>query len=177
MWRPDEWQMPMFEPAVVAIKDFTNSSPSQGLLMHIFSNGGSYTAVQLAQAYRQSISSSSGKALDLPVAAIVFDSCPSPPRFQLGIKALAMGLPKTMLAQWFGLAGIYLALGQMALLHQFGIVELFLAKAHRELNGVGGPFLQRGVPRAYVYSQSDAAAGGYCGTCTSSSSVTRPEGW
>ena len=153
LWRPDGWQMPMFHPAVLAIKEHIQTSSNPGLLLHVFSNGGSHTAVQLAQAYRESCTASE-KSNNFPVDAILFDSCPSPPRYQLGVKAVSMGLPKTAAAQFFGVPAIYVTLGFLVVLHVTGIAELFLAKADRELNE--RPFLREDVPRTYIYSKSDA---------------------
>lgn len=154
LWRPDDWQMPMFEPAVLAIKEHLNAASRPGILLHTFSNGGSHTAIQLAQAYRQSFTSSSTeKTCELPINAIVFDSCPSPPRFQLGVKAVSMGLPKNAVAQTLGVAVVFAMLGFFAVLHETGISELFLAKACRQLNQP--PFLKGTVPRTYIYSKMD----------------------
>lgn len=159
LWRPDDWQMPMFRPAVLAIKGHLNTTSSPGVLLHAFSNGGSHTAVQLAQAYRQSFTASSiEKAHELPINAIVFDSCPSPPRFQLGVKAVSMGLPKNAIAQTLGVGVVFATLGFLVVLHVTGISELFLAKVCRQLNQ--SPFLRGDVPRTYIYSKSDAVMRG-----------------
>ena len=155
LWRPEDWQMPMFKPAVLAIKEHLDTTSRPGVLLHAFSNGGSHTAIQLAQAYCQSFTAGSlEKAHELPINAIVFDSCPSPPRFQLGVKAVSMGLPKNAVAQTLGVGVIFATLGFLVVLHVTGISELFLAKACRQLNQ--SPFLRGDVPRTYIYSKSDA---------------------
>ncbi len=65
-----------------------------------------------------------------------------------------MGLPKNAVVQTLGVGVVVATLGFLAVLHMMGVSELFLAKAFRELNQP--PFLKGEVPRAYIYSKSDA---------------------
>ena len=160
LWRPDAWQMPMFNAAVSTITDYLQQTTSKSaILLHVFSNGGSYTAIQLANAYRRTHAQlpPSDNPHDLPINAIIFDSSPSPPRLSLGIKAISMGLPRSRLANYLGKPIISLSLSIFAVLHELRISELAMAKAYRESNAV--PFLKEDVPRAYVYSKVDAVMG------------------
>jgi hypothetical protein len=150
-WRPHTWQRPMFAPAILAIRSYLQATQDSksGILLHIFSNGGSYSAVQLAEFYHQSWGN------HLPISAIIFDSCPSPPRFNLGVKAFNTLLPKDSVSQTLGPAFMWLTLAAMAALHMAGISELIVAKAYRGVNQPDGAFIQGAPPRTYIYSKAD----------------------
>lgn len=147
-------QMPLFQPALLAIRDYLESieNRSARILMHIFSNGGSYTAVQLAQAYKQA---SFTDNQSLPVSAVVFDSTPGIPPLADGIRAVSTGMPKTLFGQWVGIPMVYVVVGTLVALHELGLVEIAHHKLWRDLNNTDGAFLSSKIPRSYIYSGSD----------------------
>ena len=70
------------------------------VLLHVFSNGGSNTAVQLASAWRQTHSS------PLPVRAIVLDSAPGSSSLHLAAKAITSSFPSQQ--RWWVTIFVYL---------------------------------------------------------------------
>ena len=149
VWRPEFLQMPGFQPAVLAIQKYldTASRANPRILMHMFSNGGSYTAVQLAQAFQLSTGQT------LPISAMVLDSTPGIPPYEDGLKAVRMGTPKTFWAQYIM---VPLVVGSLHLLRQLGLVKDAHTKLYRVLNDRDGAFLNEGLPRSYVYSETDS---------------------
>lgn len=164
IWRPDAWQMPWFEPAARIVQDYVNSlytaSPPREpkVLLHIFSNGGSHAAVQLAQACRQCCG-----GFKLPVTAMVLDSCPGQPRFMETINALVLGVPsKNVLLKAVGAVAAVASVSTTAVLDVLGISELAAWKLWKTLNDPYGPFLLKNaydaggvIPRTYIYGPGD----------------------
>ena len=156
IWRPDAWQGPFFEPAVLAIKDYLSSVESEKpkILLHIFSNGGAHSAVQLAQFYARS-SASTLRSPVLPIDALVLDSTPGFPNGELAVKALVQGLPKASLASMIGPPIVHATVALSGLFHYIGVSELAVAKVWRTLNDMKGPFLKDTIPRTYIFSDVD----------------------
>jgi len=164
-WRPDRLQIIQMDPAVIVIKDFLNSRAPQReqgcesrplVLLHVFSNGGAHSAVQLAQTYRERLSDRNDQEpLDLPISAMVLDSCPGKPDYHLAVKATTAGLPKNPLVRLIATPLLHGMLLLAGLSHQIGVAELATSKTWRVLNDPSGPFLQRQTPRTYVYSKGD----------------------
>jgi Eukaryotic protein of unknown function (DUF829) len=154
-WRPDAWQVPLFEPAVVAIKDYlsTLGAEKPKILLHLFSNGGAHTGVQLTQFYAQG----NGALRDttLPISALILDSAPGIPDRELGLKALRPGLPKAPLVQLIGPPLLSAIIAVSGGFHALGVSELSIAKSWRVLNDVKGPFLKDTIPRTYIFSDAD----------------------
>lgn len=199
LWRPDWAQMEDLQPAVWAIDDFLdsyNSKPTTTVndaeskqreatvLFHIFSNGGAHMAVQLAQAYRENIRmhsppSKATGAKQLPISALVFDSCPGHARYSTAGKTTLSFLPKNAnITRTLATPIVYLLLGGVYLCHVLGISETIVVKLWRELNDPKGAFLfkqstmrngqaapgvpngvvasaKRIIPRTYICSQED----------------------
>jgi hypothetical protein len=65
------------------------------ILLHIFSNGGSNTAVQLAEAWHSSQSS------PFPATSMVLDSCPGSPSLKLAADAVVSSSPKN--SHWWAI--------------------------------------------------------------------------
>lgn len=70
--------------------------PNAKFLLHVFSNGGSYTMALIAAAYR----TKTGKAM--PATAVVLDSTPGKATYAVTVRTFAIGLPKNILVQWIG---------------------------------------------------------------------------
>jgi hypothetical protein len=155
------------------------SATSEGkepvILVHAFSNGGSHSAVQLAQAYRtniQAIRSSSASSPDaqsdfppeLPVSALVLDSAPGVANFFIGVNVALSVMPKSAtLSRWLFAPVACLVIAGIQSAHYLGIAEDIASKIWRCLNDPRGPFLVKNglaggatiVPRAYLFSTSD----------------------
>lgn len=87
MYTPYSVQRERLSPVVDILKGF--NAMNQEILMHVFSNGGSNTAVQLAEAWRSS------QSTPFPAASIVFDSCPGSPSLKLAADAVVSSSPKS----------------------------------------------------------------------------------
>ncbi|KAK0785463.1 hypothetical protein LTR59_011030 [Friedmanniomyces endolithicus] len=68
------------------------------ILLHVFSNGGANSAVQLAHAWREAMGT------PLPVDAVVLDSCPGSPDIRLAATAVITSIPRSQqcpnLVEW-----------------------------------------------------------------------------
>ncbi|KIW63827.1 hypothetical protein PV04_08799 [Phialophora macrospora] len=190
IWTPDRVQMDRLKPTVTAMEAFLETNTFSGaggpgrkspvILVHAFSNGGAHSLVQLAQAYRDgraSTSPSSPQArlpAELPVSAIILDSCPGRADFQIGVKLALMPVPKTAILLRLLFTPIaYATIASILSIHMLGISENMPSKLWRCLNNVHGPFLIKvgktnascpsvsggnaaeAVPRTYIYSTRD----------------------
>lgn len=119
-----------------------------GILLHIFSEGGSNKACELATAYRAATGS------PLPLSALYLDSTPGHPRFALLRRALANSLPPVP-----GLAHIAPALAAVLL----GLVWLLYLIAGSDGNPISRSRKQlldpelfdQNAHRCYLYSKAD----------------------
>lgn len=155
IWRPDNWQMSFFQPAASAIQSHLSMITQHRILLHAFSNGGSYAAVQLSQACRETCG-----GMRMPVDALILDSCPGQPRFQPTIDALVQGIPtKNPVVRGVATVLSYAATGGTALMDVLNISEPAAWKLYRKLNDPNDVFLLRSdgsmIPRTYIYSKSD----------------------
>jgi hypothetical protein len=127
---------------------FTSLPSNARVLLHSFSNGGTYTAQFLARLYL------ARRGHILPISAQILDSAPGHGHYGRTATALALGLPKTpVVLHYVGLV----------MLHLFLAAYYVAKKATGSSNKVEamreGLLDQRywdvGVPRAYVYSKED----------------------
>ena len=85
-------------PAVSTIlASFSRTFPAindekPGLILHIFSNGGSHQALNLRLAYRETTSA------PFPPLVTIFDSCPGRATFKRSVLALSSDLPQLLAA-------------------------------------------------------------------------------
>jgi hypothetical protein len=93
-------------------------STTPRILLQTYSNGGSHSAVQTAEAYKLLYGG------DLPISAIVMDSTPGQPHWQETANALLQGMPKSFLAQTIGAISIHSTLAMTTIMHHTGIAEL-----------------------------------------------------
>ncbi|OAP62877.1 hypothetical protein AYL99_02104 [Fonsecaea erecta] len=152
------------------------------VLIHIFSNGGAWTACQLADAYyqqqsrrhqnqrdRSDFESDSNSTKDhhsplwlLPITALVLDSTPSLPNMAASHTAICASLPKT--PPGVRLLSSALVWGYLGAARAVGAVtgqEPPTLSLRRRLNDPRGAFTHqsrcgRRGHRVYIYSQADA---------------------
>ncbi|GAB7334037.1 hypothetical protein MBLNU13_g06127t1 [Cladosporium sp. NU13] len=86
MYTPYSTQRDRLSSVVDIVKGIATAN--QEILLHIFSNGGSNTAVQLAEAWHSSQSS------PFPASSMVLDSCPGSPSLKLAADAVVSSSPK-----------------------------------------------------------------------------------
>lgn len=118
-------------------------------MLQTYSNGGSHSAVQTAEAYKLLYGS------NLPLSAIVMDSAPGEPHWQETVNALLQGMPKGFLAQTIGAISLHSTLVLTGLMHHTGIAELATVKLYRTLNDENEAFLKANIPRTYIHSDKD----------------------
>lgn len=151
-YRPVSAQMKNLAPAVSVIKDYLAKHTSQQpkILMHIFSNGGAYTACQFADAYRASTSDM------LPISALILDSTPGLPSASRSHTAICEALPKSKVARTVGGVAVWAYLGIGHFLDEAMGKENITISLRRRLNDPNGAFMQGNLKRLYIYSQADA---------------------
>lgn len=154
-WRPNAWQMDALKPAVSVIKSLQAEQTSDlKVLMHVFSNGGSFTACQLTDAFTVQ---SQSEGSQLPLSALIFDSAPSIPSASSGYVAMSQGFSPTLPAPVRLFCGAVLySLARAASIGGalFG-KEGVHAGLRRKLNDRNGAFMQKGLSRMYIYSKTD----------------------
>jgi len=117
------------------------------LLVHLFSNGGAFTARVIARAYKEKM----GKAL--PTSAMILDSSPGKATYEATVRAFAVSLPKNIVVRSLGklllrfLWCLYI-LGYM-LRRRVELVE----QTRRDLNDES--LFDITAPRIYIYSVAD----------------------
>jgi len=93
MYTPYSVQRNRMIPVVDLLKGI--AAANQEILLHIFSNGGSNSAVQLAEAWRARQSS------PFPATSMVLDSCPGSPSLKLAADAVVSSTPKS--SHWWAI--------------------------------------------------------------------------
>ncbi|KIY03976.1 uncharacterized protein Z520_00668 [Fonsecaea multimorphosa CBS 102226] len=179
-FRTNATQMRNLGPAVSLIRELAlTKKKGEGkeelrVLMHIFSNGGSWTACQLADAYYQHQrqrqlqqlpvgSSDEDEANDalllLPITALVLDSTPSLPNTTAAHTAICEStLPRSSPApvRALGSALIWTYLRAGNAVEAVTGWENATLSLRRRLNDPRGAFTAHKLPRVYMYSQADA---------------------
>lgn len=150
LYEPDSWQMSFFAPAARVVKDYINSigPNSPRILLQTYSNGGSHSAVQLAECYKKTYGG------NMPISAFVMDSTPGTPRYWETVSAMQMGMPKSLPAYWIATALCHAMLFSTAVMHYAG-AELATHKLWRTLNDPEEAFLKASIPRTYIHSHQD----------------------
>lgn len=154
--------MQWFQPAATVLRECIDSTPDLKVLLHLFSNTGSHSAVQLSEARIES-----DPPFALPVTSIIFDSCPSMPIFAPMAIALALGSPsKNILIASMARAVAYSIIGITLALEKAGLVTHVATKLYTRLNSTNDVFLTRRgpageqfalhpIPRTYIYGPGD----------------------
>jgi hypothetical protein len=140
-------------PAVnqIASLEYLNVSGStSGILMHVFSEGGSNKACELAEAYLNT----TGKRL--PISALCFDSTPGHPRFRRLCNALSKSLPQVPVLRHAGLLVGSAVLGTIWITYTAfkGRENNVISKTRRRL--LDPTHFDLLTPRCYLFSEDDA---------------------
>ena len=166
MWRPNAWQMDNMKPAVDILRGETTGRLPRPIHMHVFSNGGAFTACRLAEAIdlaeKSSLgndggSNSSMKDFTLQISTLVIDSAPSIPSLARGRVALTQGMPASLPGPVRAVGGLilYSSMISLSLVSRMLGSEGVLTGTRRKLNDTDGPFIAAGIKRIYIYSESD----------------------
>ena len=117
------------------------------LLVHVFSNGGTYKLCELAKAYKRTY-----KTI-LPIRTLIFDSAPGKPHFRRSIRALKHILPKPWYLYFPALIVLYVYL---ASLYTFHTVTGGVPISTRVWHEVNDPELvDERAERLYLFSKDD----------------------
>jgi hypothetical protein len=125
--------------------------PDCGILFHIFSNSGAYTACQLARAYRSRIGSA------LKVGAMVLDSTPGINTYRGMTDGFIVGLPSTPVLRELLSSVVYGLIGLVTLKEAVTREDHWIQKLRKDLNDEGLWKSERG--RVYIYSKEDRIVG------------------
>ncbi|KAF2035074.1 hypothetical protein EK21DRAFT_54844, partial [Setomelanomma holmii] len=130
--------------------DYLNASSNDArVLMHVFSEGGSNKACELAEAYFVI----TGKRL--PVSALCFDSTPGHPRYLRLCNALNKSLPPIPVLRHTGLLSGSVALGAIWITYSLikGKENNVITRTRRRL--LNPNHFDLSAPRCYLYSKDD----------------------
>jgi hypothetical protein len=150
-WRSKATLARNVQPAVSVIKEVIEAKQTEGprILLHIFSNGGSFSAINLTDSYR----ASTGE--HLPISALILDSTPSLPNASRAHEAISESLPRSGALRVLGQGALWAYIGVgMAVDTIFGIENLTLW-LRRKLNDPEGAFMRGDLKRVYIYSKAD----------------------
>lgn len=152
LFRSSKRKQHRLQPAVKYISNLQHipCANTCGVLMHVFSEGGSNKACELASAYQRSTGSR------LPVSAMYLDSTPGHPRYLRLCSALAKSFPPIPVLKQLALVVAAVLLGFVWILyHGFkGYENNVVSKSRRQL--LDPAIFDLKVPRCYLYSKKDA---------------------
>ncbi|KAJ9613075.1 hypothetical protein H2200_003016 [Cladophialophora chaetospira] len=165
-WVSDAVQIRSLRPAVSAVNDLlqtftrdagtdtTQAAPRKPtILVHVFSNGGAHSIVQLAQAF---LENALAVAIDaslvrpqlpaqLPISALILDSSPGRADYKIGIQVVLSTIPKaskaSLLQRSLATLLAHIIIASVGAASKLGIAEDIASKLWRCLNDVDGPFL------------------------------------
>ncbi|KAL4816301.1 hypothetical protein BDW67DRAFT_184798 [Aspergillus spinulosporus] len=124
---------------------------SKGVLLHIFSHGGSNIALQLILSM-QNPKHPSG-IHRLPLLGIIFDSCPGDTTFTRNYHASVHSLPHAPPSiQWLSQALLFPTIGVVTGLQALGIMSS-ISKMQKQFND--SLVISARVPRLYLFSKAD----------------------
>ncbi|KAK0279126.1 hypothetical protein LTR35_008861 [Friedmanniomyces endolithicus] len=115
------------------------------ILLHVFSNGGANSAVQLAHAWREVVGT------PIPVDAVVLDSCPGSPDIRLAATAVITSIPRSQ--QWWAVVFVWTVIMPLFISPMLVGSPNLVEWLRRGLND--GSLFAREVPRVYLYSEAD----------------------
>ncbi|KAG9231135.1 hypothetical protein BJ875DRAFT_470419 [Amylocarpus encephaloides] len=121
--------------------------PDTKILLHFASNGGAYTTIQIARAYRRMM----GKSL--PVQAMVMDSTPGKVRVSDLAHAFALRFGSNVLVRLVAVHVMKFIINMYLLQYWMRGVEDLLSLIWKDLNN--DKFFGMDVSRAYIYSDDD----------------------
>jgi hypothetical protein len=118
------------------------------ILLHILSNGGSYSACRIADIFRKEVGS------PLPVTGMILDSCPGRGDFKQSIAAISINLPKAFFLRYILLIAAYILLAYLWVLDRVLQHENKQDRSWHAMND--DRLFDLGACRLYVYSKADA---------------------
>jgi hypothetical protein len=152
-FRTSQRKQDRLAPAVSHISSLAylrDGGNTAGILLHVFSEGGSNKACELAEAYLHTTHTR------LPAAALCLDSTPGHARYLRLCSALNKSLPRVPVLRHAGLLCGSAVLGVMWLSYKLvrGMENNVITRTRRRL--LDRESFHLGAPRCYLYSRSDA---------------------
>ncbi|PLN84284.1 hypothetical protein BDW42DRAFT_183640 [Aspergillus taichungensis] len=131
-----------------------DSSNSSSILLHIFSHGGSNTAVQLALSWQEEHN------YPLPLGGVILDCSPGDTTFRRSYNAAVLSLPSetTPHVQSIGRALLYPTIATVTVLQHLHLMAS-VRDLRRQLNDPA--VFGVGVPRLYLFSEADEMVGAH----------------
>jgi hypothetical protein len=146
---PTSSRLALFKPLVSVLQ--SDTAPNPRLLIHLFSNGGALSLVDLCTVFK------SETGYILPIQAIVLDSSPGYPNFRENWNAISMVLPKFPLFYYPSATLLAAILAFVWIrVNVFGL-SMLANSTGRKINDVG--LVDGKAKRLYVYSTIDALVG------------------
>jgi pimeloyl-ACP methyl ester carboxylesterase len=150
VYRTNASQQKWLQPARDVLLSHT-SQHAQGrgqrqAVLHIFSNGGSQCAIQLATSLPEPIRHHA-------FSAIILDSCPGTATYQRTVQALTLSMPKSPLTKYLGPLIIHFVLCLLYLALFLTRAEDAITRIRNQLND--HKLFSSEVPRLYIYSKAD----------------------
>lgn len=121
--------------------------PDAKVLLHTFSNGGSWTSTLIARKYREKM----GKALAPTV--VILDSAPSRITYEATVKAFAVTLPKHPTIKTIGIGFLHLFYWLYMFAYFVSRQPDLIEKTRQDLNNM--TLMDIDTPRLYIYSEAD----------------------
>ncbi|KNG52047.1 indole-diterpene biosynthesis protein [Stemphylium lycopersici] len=151
-FRSSERKQERMKPAVERLssyKSISGSTHDNGILLHVFSEGGSNKACELAEAYYNITQTR------IPVSAMCLDSTPGRPHYLRLCKALNKSLPQVPILRH---ASLLLASGVLGCIwffykHIKGPENNVITRTRRRLQD--DRYLDSAAPRCYLFSKND----------------------
>jgi hypothetical protein len=143
MYTPYSVQRSRLSPVVDILKGIATAKGE--ILLQIFSNGGSNSAVQLADAWRSS------QASPFPATSMVLDSCPGSPSLKLAADAVVSSSPKSM--HWWVIIFVWTVVVPFVAFPQLLGGPNVVASLRERLNDAR--FFSIGTQRVYLCSSTD----------------------
>jgi hypothetical protein len=152
LFRSSKRKQHRLQPAVKYIRNLQQipCRSTGGILMHVFSEGGSNKACEFATAYLRSTGT------QLPISALYLDSTPGHPRYLRLCSALAKSFPPIPVLSQIALVLATFMLGIVwVLYHGFvGYDNNPVTKSRKQL--LDPALFNLTIPRCYLYSKADA---------------------
>ncbi|KEF53473.1 uncharacterized protein A1O9_10448 [Exophiala aquamarina CBS 119918] len=150
-WRSKSTLAENVQPAVLVIKDIVEAKRTESprILVHLFSNGGAFSAINLTTSYHTSMGE------HVPISALILDSTPSLPDPRRAHEAISESLPRSGPFRLLGQAALWAYIGGGITIDSIFRTENVTLWLRRMLNDPQGAFMQGDLKRVYIYSKAD----------------------
>ncbi|KAB8074195.1 hypothetical protein BDV29DRAFT_201471 [Aspergillus leporis] len=138
-------QQTRLAPAVIAIQ----ASSKDPVFIHMFSNGGVFTTINLLEAYQKTTGQS------LRISATVLDSAPGTATVSGALKAFSYVLPRLWVLRVLSRFLLWVFLSVGAVFRRVVGVEDAVSVARKKINDSGLLVCEGELKRCYVYSEGD----------------------